>query len=159
MRNVTDADFDSIYEIYTDESVSRFMSYGDLSKDDFKEVFESLKSRCYFFIFEDEAGAYGHCTVENRAGRCAASAYLGTFGIKSSRQGQGLGKKALQQVEDYLREQGFKTLYFFVESDNETAIPFYKKLGFKESGMVPQYFKRENEDHYVDDYIFSKVLN
>ena len=111
------------------------------------------------FIFEDEDGPYGKCTLLEDIGRAAGSIYLGAFGIKASKQGQGLGRKALRQIEDFVRDKGYKTLFFFVEGDNERGIAFYKAMGFEHTGGIPQYLKREGEDFYVDELIFAKVLH
>lgn len=158
MRPVTDQDFDAIYEIYMDETVYPFTAYDIHNKEEFKPVFEQMKNRTHFFIFEDESGPYGMCTLLEDIGRARGSVYFGAYGIKSSKQGQGLGKKTFKQVESFAKNKGYKTMFFFVEGDNERGIAFYKAMGFEHTGGIPQYLKRENEDHYVDELIFAKIL-
>ena len=159
MREVTEQDFDSIYEIYMDETVYPFMGFDIHSKEEFKPLFEQMRKRTYFWIFEDKNEPYGMCTILEDIGRASHCAYLGAFGIKSSMQGKGLGRKIIGKVEEFLKSKNYKTLFFFVEEDNERGMNFYNKLGFEQTGKIPQYMKRENEDFYIDVLIFTKILN
>ncbi len=159
MRPVTDNDFDAIYEIYTDKSVYPFMAFDINGKADFRPVFEMMKRRTHFWIFEDENGPYGMCTILQDIGRSAHVAYLGALGIKSSMQGKGHGRRTLAKIEEFLIGAGYKTLFFFVEGDNQKGMAFYDALGYQRTGSIPQYLKRKNEDFYVDEIIYAKVLN
>jgi ribosomal protein S18 acetylase RimI-like enzyme len=48
------------------------------------------------------------------------------------RQRQGLGRLLMEHVEDEARSLGFRRLSLGVESWNEGAIAFYKRLGFEQ---------------------------
>ncbi len=159
MRPATDTDFDTAYEIYMDVTVNPFMSYEMLDKDGFKEVFTQLKARDYFWIFEHDGTPYGMCTVTQGKARASEAAYLGSLGIKSTLQGKGLGRKMMQNVEEFLKKEGFKVVYFMVEADNDRGVRFYEALGFQKGGVVPGYFKRQNEDTRIDEFIYYKTFN
>ena len=58
-------------------------------------------------------------------------------------QGQGVGKKLIGRVEQYLRDKdGFATIRLETSSRKEYwgARKFYVKLGFKESGRIPDFY-------------------
>lgn len=159
MRAVTDNDFDTVYDVYTDKNVYPFMAFDVHNKNEFKPVFKKMQERTYFWIFENETEPYGICTVTQDIGRSSHCAYLGSFGIKSTMQGKGYGREIIEKVEQSLKDNGYKTMFFYVESDNDKAIGFYKTLGFEQTGAIPKYFKRENDNDYIDELIFTKILN
>lgn len=158
MRDVTPQDFDTVYDIYMGKHVNPFMSYEVMDKNAFQAVFDELNARDYFWIFEDDTGPYGMCSVNREIGRASNSGYLGSLAVTSDRQRMGLGHQIIYKVEDFLRANGFVTLFLFAENDNEHAISFYKQLGYAETGRIPKYFKREGEDFFVDELLFTKVL-
>jgi len=61
-------------------------------------------------------------------GLCAK---LRQMAVADSAQGKGVGKKLIAEIENILREQGFKELEL---SARKTAQGFYEKLGYHASG-------------------------
>jgi putative acetyltransferase len=57
-----------------------------------------------------------------------------------------------------LRNQGIKRVELSVEADNLAGEKFYKKLGFELEGRFKNWFKRENDNFYVDELIMAKSL-
>lgn len=51
--------------------------------------------------------------------------------VASDRQGGGVGKKLLQEAENFCRSLGFETI---ILNSRETAVGFYEKLGYKKIG-------------------------
>lgn len=50
-------------------------------------------------------------------------------------RGKGLGRKALEYIENYAKENGYKRLQFQSEFSNPAAYDFYTKLGYKSEDM------------------------
>jgi aminoglycoside 3-N-acetyltransferase I len=57
-------------------------------------------------------------------------AYIYDVGITPNHQGQGLGKKLIEEVGRYCKENGFEEAYVEAESDDIDAVNFYRKTNF-----------------------------
>lgn len=85
-----------------------------------------------------------------------SSAWLGiTIGEKTYR-GKGVGKVAMHFIEDFAKEIGFKRIELGVFSFNTVAINFYKKLGYKQIGVIPRF--TFYVDRWYDDFRFEKYI-
>lgn len=51
--------------------------------------------------------------------------------LNSTAEGQGIGTSLMRQVEDEARKQGCTEVWLVTTNDNERAIAFYQKLGYK----------------------------
>jgi GNAT superfamily N-acetyltransferase len=83
---------------------------------------------------------------ESRPARLVASIYIelrgerGYFGmlaVDPSCQGRGLGRFMVEAAEDYCRRHGCRYLDLTVLSLRPELPPFYRKLGYAESGTEP----------------------
>ena len=73
-------------------------------------------------------------------------------------RGQGLGKKALQQLETYALEiLSLHNLYAFVPADNIASLRLFKTSEFNESGLLSDWFFFGGV--YRDAYLFQKKLS
>lgn len=85
------------------------------------------------------------------------SCWLGiTIGEKAY-QGLGIGKKAMNFIENYSYDLGYKRMELGVFAFNEKAIAFYKKLGYKQIGIIPKFTFHNGSWH--DDIRFEKYLS
>lgn len=64
-------------------------------------------------------------------------AYIKRLIVKEDYRKQGLGEKLLQKALQFAKDRGFKTIYAGTVKENQTAIQFYEKHGFKRSDDVP----------------------
>lgn len=55
--------------------------------------------------------------------------------VAEPHRGQGLGKLLVRHVLAWARENGFLRVTLLADRDNESALRFYEKLGFRESAM------------------------
>ncbi|HEY8364661.1 MAG TPA: GNAT family protein [Haloplasmataceae bacterium] len=84
------------------------------------------------------------------------SAWLGiTIGEKAY-QGLGIGKIAMNFIEEYAKNCGFERMELGVFGFNTKAINFYLKLGYKHIGSIPNFTYYNGEWH--DDLRFEKFL-
>ncbi len=58
-------------------------------------------------------------------------AYLTQLFVLPDQQGQGLGKMLIEAYLEKCKEAGVAKVYLFVQENNEKAVEFYKKQGFK----------------------------
>ncbi len=61
-------------------------------------------------------------------------------------QRQGMATRLLEQVCNEAREQGAEKVFLEVRESNQKAISLYKKFGFREAGIRPQYYQDTGED-------------
>lgn len=60
--------------------------------------------------------------------------YFGLLSVDPARQGNGLGRALVEAAESYCRERGRRWVDLRVVSVRDDLPPFYRKLGYVESG-------------------------
>lgn len=63
-----------------------------------------------------------------------ARGYFGMLAVDSSRQGKGYGRRMVEAAEAYCRERGCEAVDITVLSLRPELLPFYRGLGYVESG-------------------------
>jgi GNAT superfamily N-acetyltransferase len=85
-----------------------------------------------FLIAHDESGTVvASVYVEVRGQR----GYLGVLSVDPSQQGKGLGRVMVDAAEQYCRERGCNGMDLVVVSLRTDLPPFYRKLGYVETGI------------------------
>ena len=158
-RLAADGDLNTVYDIYMHESVVPFLGYDPLSLDAFRSVYADFRSDDSFFVYEIDGNVAGFYKIFRRTGRTRHVAYLGVLAISPHFQGTGVGKRLMSDIIKSQQQQGVKRIELIVESDNTGGVAFYKKLGFEIEGTLKNFYKRANEDHFVDDYIMGLVFD
>jgi len=88
-----------------------------------------------------ESGSF--LVAENDSSRIVASVYteirgdrgyLGVLAVDPACQGKGLGRRMVQEVEDYCRRRGCVAMDLTVLSLRTDLPPLYRKLGYVETG-------------------------
>jgi ribosomal protein S18 acetylase RimI-like enzyme len=91
------------------------------------------------------AGSASTVLVLREGGRIIATAMVGHDGhrgalyylaVDPTRQRQGLGKRLMTGVEDWLRERGAPKLNLLVRKDNAAMVGFYEALGYTDQRCV-----------------------
>lgn len=154
IRRATDADAPALTALINLAfQVERFFLDGD--RLDLAEVLDRLRKG--FFLIEEVAqasrpalnspvsprgdsprdgqiGPIATCVyVELRAHR----AYLGLLSVDPMLQGAGIGKRLVAAAEDFARAAGCSHMDLNVVNLREELPPFYRKLGYSESGTSP----------------------
>jgi ribosomal protein S18 acetylase RimI-like enzyme len=84
-------------------------------------------------IVEDESGMpVGRVVWAEREQHGSRYAFLYDVEIDEDQRGRGLGRAAMQQLEDEVRAQGFERLQLNVFGGNDRARGLYRSLGFDE---------------------------
>jgi GNAT superfamily N-acetyltransferase len=104
--------------------VERF--FIDVERVRLDEVCEHLDRGAFLVAGEMDACVY----VEVRGER----GYFGLLSVDPSRQGNGLGRALVEAAESYCRDRGCQWVDLRVVSVREELAPFYRKLGYVESG-------------------------
>jgi len=111
--------------------VEDFFKIGDRTNKD--EVLARMEKGA-FFLLEDDSGALAGCVYVDTRGD---TGYFGMLSIDPARQGQGLGSQLITTAEDYCRKAGCTAMEIEVVSLRTELPPFYRRLGYAESGTRP----------------------
>jgi ribosomal protein S18 acetylase RimI-like enzyme len=82
----------------------------------------------------------------------AGSFHINDIAVLPEYQGLGIGKELVLQTIDYARKHGYKYVTLYVWTDNESAIGFYHKLGFKiekTATIVPHKYLPHSGSHLM----------
>ena len=86
--------------------------------------------------------------------RIRHSAYI-VIGIRRSFQGQGIGTKLFDKLDEWARKYQVKRLELTVEVSNTPAINLYEKQGFSIEGIKRKTMLVDGE--FVDEYMMAKL--
>jgi GNAT superfamily N-acetyltransferase len=111
--------------------VEKFFVAGDRTD---VETVNRLMAKGAFLLARDAAGAVSGCMyIELRGERC----YFGMLSVDPARQGTGLGRRLVEDAEQYARDHGCRFMDIRVVNLRTELPPFYRKLGYEELGTEP----------------------
>lgn len=165
-RKATSADIPAIAEIYedihTEEESGRVFIGWERGVYPVKATAEAALERDDLFVGEDEEGNLVGAAIINQQQvdvyEGAAWIYpardedvmvLHTLVISPKLVGRGYGEVFVRFYEDYARQQKCKVLRIDTNERNLRARAMYKKLGYRESDMVPCRFNGMDGVHLV----------
>ena len=107
--------------------VEKFFVSGDRTDE---ESARRLMTKGAFVVTRDEGGLTGCVYVELRGAR----GYFGMLAVEPSRQRTGLGRRLVDDAEQYARDHGCEVMDIRVVNLRAELLPFYRKLGYVERG-------------------------
>jgi GNAT superfamily N-acetyltransferase len=110
--------------------VEKFFVSGDRTDAD---TLGRLMIKGAFLVTRDDGSLTGCVYVELRSPR----AYFGMLSVDPARQGTGLGRRLVDEAEQYAREHGCNVMDIRVVDLRTELPPFYRKLGYVERGTEP----------------------
>jgi ribosomal protein S18 acetylase RimI-like enzyme len=131
MRIATPNDADALAQLINQAfAVEMFFKRGDrTSPDDVR----SLMRDGEFFVHDREDGSPAACVFVKRTN---GRGYFGMLSVAPDLQGRGLARQIIAEVEDRLRRAGCDALDIYVVNLRTELPPFYRKLGYAESGTT-----------------------
>ena len=161
-------DFEAVFALLTQNHASAFMSMGDLSKEDFYQLYQQwLKKSTVFVIREGNKIVALHrlCTMSADS----EQAHLGelcSLAVDKERLGHNFGQVLFNYTIEYIHEHMpyLKKIIIGQDSDNKQAIAFStQKLGFKGETFAPGWYRREkgqyNDKWHVGAYWLALYLD
>ena len=106
----------------------------------------------YYLFARDRKNAGYVATLPNAT---EATLMLSKIYVRKSERGCGLGKKALQFIEDLGKKRGLKLLWLTVNKNNDDSIAWYSRMGFRKVGAVIQDI---GAGFVMDDFRMEKPL-
>lgn len=147
--------------ISKEKTFIRFQGEEILLEDERKYLFDQLdrinnKMSVQLFI-ESDGMILGNSSVDMKD---RTESHEGVFGISIAKEirGEGIGKNLMELVikEAEVKLTQLKIITLGVFGDNNLALKFYPKLGFKEFGRLPGGAKHNGD--YVDHiYMYKKI--
>jgi ribosomal-protein-alanine N-acetyltransferase len=124
-----------------------------------KLINRSSADNCHYWFILDNTdkviGTFGVFDIDTRKG----SAEIG-YGLSPKYWGQGLFKESLSLVLDYLfYEKKFSRICAKTQTSNQASIHGLLKLGFKEEGVLRNFYLSEKTSEYYDATILSILKN
>ncbi|HVQ42741.1 MAG TPA: GNAT family N-acetyltransferase [Vicinamibacterales bacterium] len=110
--------------------VEKFFVSGDRTAED---TVRRLMSKGAFLVTRDYGRLAGCVYVELRGAR----AYFGMLSVEPARQGSGLGRRLVDEAEQYARDHGCEAMDIRVVNLRSELLPFYRKLGYVERATEP----------------------
>jgi ribosomal protein S18 acetylase RimI-like enzyme len=121
-----------------------------------KDFLQSIKARsAVLFVYEkNKLIASGY--LEN-SGYLTTQHYgkISKVMVDPEYQGKGIGKVIMEKLEEKAKELGY-THIFVSTWDVDYIIKFYKKCGYKQVGIIPEFVKYKGKYH--DSHNFFKKL-
>ncbi len=96
-------------------------------------VFSQIKDEGYrYYLIESERQALGYIAVLPKK----ESLFLSKYYVHISHRRKGIGRKALEFIEQLANDLKLKKIYLTVNKNNKTAITVYEKMGFRNTGPI-----------------------
>ena len=161
LRRYKESDIDSIYEIITDERLSKYIKFPSLTKE---EELQCIKT----WIEEADESKYEKWVIEIKdTGEIVGNIDVNTvvkkhnycnvgYAIRFNYWGNGYAAEALKVVSDYLLDSGYYLVECSCNELNKQSSRVMEKAGFKKDGYIAN--RRLNRDGtYTGVEYYSKM--
>jgi RimJ/RimL family protein N-acetyltransferase len=106
-------------------------------------------------VAEVDGKMVGNCELGPRSGYWGHVGNLG-IAIKDGYREVGIGQEMMNELESHAPRLGIEIIYLDVFAINDRARHVYRKLGYREVGVLPRGIKHKGE--YVDSIMMVKKL-
>jgi len=116
-----------------------------------KAISEQIKNGYSYYLLladDDYAGYTGVCPKEDEL-------FLSKLYIRASQRGKGLGREAIEFLEELTRDKGLSKITLTVNKNNTDSIRAYERFGFASLGTLVQDI---GNGFVMDDYKMEKVV-
>ena len=155
IKPATTQDFDFFYSLYFHPQVNPYLLYEMMDKANFKPIFNDLLEKEVLFTFERDGQNVGMFKLIQLTYRSSHIAYLGGVAMHPDYAGKGYGFLMMLAIIDYGKALGLKRIELSTAVNNEKAIHLYKKVGFREEGIMQNYTYLKNENRYLDEMLMA----
>lgn len=160
IRPAQSRDLPAITEIFNEAVVGTTASYAldPVTVDDRRAWFERLTGADYpVLVLEDDGEVIGYASYgQFRPLAGYAHTVEHSVYIRSGRRAAGGGRMLMLALLDYARGRGVHVMVGVVDGANEESLAFHRKLGFVESGRLPEVGRKF--DRWLDVVFMTQVL-
>ena len=135
-RRANETDLDFISQL----SAEVFLKYGNY--DEIVPVWFSEPGVITLVIMErTDLVGFAMLAIERNKDK-SLCAHLLAIAVTPGHQRKGLGSALLRHVEKFSRKSGIGQVYLFTAANNQQAISFFQKAGFKVIGSEKRYYPK-----------------
>ena len=160
IRPAQSRDLPAITEIFNEAVVGTTASYAldPVTVDDRRAWFERLTgAECPVLVLEDDGEVIGYASyAQFRPLAGYAHTVEHSVYIRSGRRAAGGGRMLMLALLDYARGRGVHVMVGVVDGAYEDSLAFHRKLGFVESGRLPEVGRKF--DRWLDVVFMTQVL-
>lgn len=151
-------DFSYIYNLYMHPEVNPYLLYEMMGQITFRPIFEDLIKEEVLFLYKNGLENIGMCKLIRQKYRNEHILYLGGLAIHPYYFGKGFGKKMMQEIIDFCKNNGVSRIELSVAIHNEKAIQLYEDVGFTKEGVLKNYTYLKSKDQFIDEILMSNLL-
>ena len=160
IRPAQHRDLAAITELYNEAGVGTTASYAlePVTLEDRRAWFERLTASDFpVLVLEDDGDIIGYASYAQFR-PLAGYAHTGEHSvyIRSGRRAAGGGRMLMFALLDYARGRGVHVMVGVVDGANEDSLAFHRKLGFVETGRLPEVGRKF--DRWLDVVFMTQVL-
>ncbi len=137
IRRMLDEDLDQVYQIEEGVTASPW------TREDFAEAMKK-KSNIYL-VAEEDGEVCGYVGMWDIVGE----GQIYNVAVKPERRREGVASALFSLLLDLGREAGVKEFTLEVRRSNHEAIGLYRKFGFREEGVLKDFYRQPTEDGLV----------
>lgn len=94
--------------------------------------------------------------LRERPAKMAHRAYIVMVYVRRDQRGTGVARALLQSTMEHARTMAIRQLELAVNAENEAAIRFYRREGFREIGRIPNALM--HEDREIDELLMARHI-
>lgn len=152
------ADQDWLFELFMSPAVNHQMMFDPVTGEEFPALLEELRLQAPLFVVEDHGARVAVYRLQRFSRRMRHVVQIGSFAVAPQVQGRGVGRRVIADVLTRLRERGVRRVQLTVAQDNERALAFWQRVGFKIEGLMRGYFTRGQADTLRDEVQMGLLL-
>lgn len=109
-----------------------------------------------FVALRDDAPIGIMGLLRERPAKMAHRAYIVMVYVRRDQRGTGAARALLQSTMEHARTMAIRQLELAVNAENEAAIRFYRREGFREIGRIPNALM--HEDREIDELLMARHI-
>ena len=139
IRVATEADVPAILEIYAPyvQDTTVTFEYDIPTREEFLNRFRAVTRDYPWLVWEEDGKILGYAYASRPFERVAYSwCAEPSIYLKSTAQGQGVGRKLYTALEELLKRQGYRVLLALITGENRASVAFHERLGYTVCGEI-----------------------
>lgn len=161
IRPAQSSDIRAITEIYNEAVVGTTASYAlePVTVDDRRTWWERLTAADFpVLVLEEDDDIVGFASyAQFRPLAGYAHTMEHSVYIRAGRRAAGAGRMLMQALIDYARGRGVHVMVGVVDAANEESLAFHRRLGFEETGRLPEVGRKF--DRWLDVVFVTRILH
>ena len=119
-----------------------------------RSIFYLMRGRApdLFLVADDEGEVVGYAVGEIEWRNSVSVGHVMNIAVEETHRQHGLAGRLMDELESRFKERDADSAYLEVRASNFSAQSLYRKRGYRESGVLPRYYKDE------DGLVMEKLL-